>query len=84
MTKRTVYIVIQEGGSSTEAYPTSFNTMKAAERARRSHSRATYRSSGPIEATVYEHEGRAFIEEGDVMELMGRAAVIGARQEYEG
>lgn len=45
---RYMHLVIQEGGSSTEAYPTLFNNATEAQAHCTSCDKASYRTKGPI------------------------------------
>lgn len=83
MTKKTVWVVLQEGGSSTEAFASSFDSKQDAEAAMLEHAKATYRSAGPFELDGVEIAGKLYIEEGDALALAEQTAVIGAMQEYE-
>lgn len=73
MRRHAIYVVVQEGGSSTEAYATSYNTKAQGLAAVRAHAKASYRTMGPFEVTAYTRKGtQTFIEEADVLELVER------------
>ena len=63
----TVYLVIQEGGSSGEHYPSFYNTMRQAERAGTSHRLASYRATPPIPVPMhFDTNGKGYIAEDDL------------------
>ena len=71
----TVYLVIQEGGSSVEHYPSLYNTETQAKRAGKSHTKASYRSTAPIPVPMYfNRDGQGFIAEEDLMDLIQRVS----------
>jgi hypothetical protein len=76
---KTIFIVLQDGGSSVEAYATTYDTSHDAHWAMRAHSAASYDSAGPFEVPVHEINGKTYIEEADVLELIQRTKVT----EYE-
>lgn len=71
LTRRaTLYLVLQEGGSSVEHYATLYNTERKALAAGRGHRRATYSATDPIPVvTHFDQEGKAFIAEDALTEL---------------
>ena len=69
--RRTLYLVVQEGGSSCEHYPSLYNRRADATRAARGHRRASYRSTEPIpvEASITP-DGTALVGEQDLIDLV--------------
>lgn len=69
--RKTLYLVIQEGGSSAEHYPTLYDTKRDAGQAARSHRRSTYRSTEPIAVPVrLDADRNAWVDEQDLIELV--------------
>lgn len=79
MNTKTIYIVIQEGGSSIEAYATSYDTKDDALDAMVDHATATYRSAGPFPVTIHQDGQKCYIAEPDVLELLNVVKIA----EYE-
>lgn len=75
-----IFIVVQEGGSSTEAYTSAYNTERAAMNAMRSHAKASYRSAGPFAVKCRMIEGKTYIEEGDMLALIDE--IVPPKYEY--
>jgi hypothetical protein len=59
----TIYLVVQEGGSTGEYYPTLYNSEPAARRAIAGHQRASYNAYGPIAVRVDKYGDVAVISE---------------------
>jgi hypothetical protein len=69
MASKTIYVVLQEGGSSIECYASSYDNQDDALDAMIGHAKATYRSAGPFAVDVHEIDGKTYIEEGDALAL---------------
>lgn len=76
---KAIFIVLQEGGSPVEAYATAYDTSHDAHKAMIEHAAASYDSAGPFEVPVHEINGKTYIEEADVLELIQRTKIA----EYE-
>lgn len=69
---KTIQIVMQQGGSSSEFYASSYNTVKQAERAIESHEKASYNAAGPFELAIAVPMGNTgLVRETDVLALLG-------------
>jgi hypothetical protein len=71
-----LYLVVQEGGSSVEAYPSIYGGPRGAARAAASHRRASYRSTEPIPFPVEREDRQAntiTIKAADLVELIQSA-----------
>ena len=77
--KRLSWVVIQEGGSSTEFYAHGFNTIRQAQAYRRVASRASYRTSPPIDVRGFEIYPK---QEPEFLEVMANVAKSTTEFEY--
>lgn len=77
--RKTLYVVIQEGGSSVEHYPTLYNTEQDALDAQHNHQEATYRATAPIPVEGIEENGVFRIDEHELLDLCERVRAA----EYE-
>jgi hypothetical protein len=75
-----IFIVIQEGGSSIEAYASSYSRERDATNAMRGHTKASYRSAGPFAVKCREIEGKTYIEEQDMLALLDE--IVPPQYEY--
>jgi hypothetical protein len=66
----TLWLVIQEGGSSGEHYPTLYTNRDDAKADEYGHREATYRSTHPIPVKAEMRDGQAWIAEPDLIELV--------------
>jgi hypothetical protein len=72
--QKVIYLVIQEGGSSAEHYPTLYDTKRDADRAVSSHHKASYRSTAPIPVPARLDADRvAWIREEDLIDVVTAA-----------
>lgn len=81
-TRKTIWVVIQEGASSTDRAAYAFDGRAQAEEARRISAENTYATCKPLRVTGIELGTELYIREGDVLALLGRALVIESLREY--
>ena len=62
MTTDTIYLIVQQGGASTEMYLHTFDTYEQARNYRRSCDRAAYATSKPIKIPKALEEHLAIVE----------------------
>jgi hypothetical protein len=75
-TAKMAFLVVQEGGSSTEMYVTGHATLKKAQAHRRSCARASYRTSPPVEVP------ESLVKTQDFLDSVLRLMQAGLRCEY--
>jgi hypothetical protein len=68
----TLWLVIQEGGSSGEHYPSLYTQRDDAVDAAAGHRRDSYRSTNPIGFKAELRDGQAWVAELDLIELIER------------